>query len=155
MRCGICLPYVFAFLVISCAAQAAEKEMPIVHTDDFEGDLSAWRPTKDDVWKQIEIDRDGKKTKSLRVTGKSEYQPPVRSPHSIFWLKDKFVGDFVLSVKAENTNYQAGNHRDLCLFWGRQDAEPFLLRALWRESGPPLLPSLHCKRSAPNEDYRR
>lgn len=125
MQRSVFFSFVFVFLVHTCHVQAEPHEMPIVHADDFEGDLSAWRPTKDDVWEQIDTERGGRPTKALRVTGKSTYEPPVRSPHSIFWLKDKFVGDFVMTVKAENTNYQAGNHRDLCLFWGRQDASHF------------------------------
>lgn len=113
------------FVFLNSAHAVETPSLPIVHVDDFENDLTAWRTTNDDVWKQLQIQRDGKSSKALRVTGKSKYQPPVRSPHSIAWLKDKFVGDFVLTVKAENTNYKAGNHRDLCLFWGRQDASHF------------------------------
>lgn len=124
-------------LLILCAAAAADepvaptaqagksKKLPVVFNDGFEDGLKAWKTTDDEFWKIVEIDRNGKKTKALRVTGKSNYEPPVRSPHSIAWLKDKYVGDFVLTVKAENTNYKAGGHRDLCLFWGRQDASHF------------------------------
>ena len=132
---GLFIVFVFAFLVSIARAEAA-KELPVVHADGFDDDLSAWRATKDDVWQQIEIDRDGKQTKALRVTGKSAYQPPVRSPHSIMWLKDKFVGDFVLTVKAENTNFKAGGHRDLCLFWGRQDASHFYYVHFGAEADP-------------------
>ena len=99
--------------------------LPIIHKDDFERGIKAWQTTDDAFWKIIECERDGKQTKALRVTGKSKYKPPVRSPHSIAWLKDKYVSDFVLTVRAENTNYKAGGHRDLCLFWGRQDASHF------------------------------
>ncbi len=111
-------------LAFLCASSHAD-ELPLLHKDGFEDGIKAWRPTMDDVWKVVEVERDGKKTMSLRVTGKSKYQPPVRSPHSIAWLKDKFVGDFELTVRAENTNHKAGGHRDLCLFWGRQDASHF------------------------------
>jgi len=106
-------------------AKEARPPLPLVHKDDFEKGFAAWQPTDDAFWKLIELERDGKKTKSLRVTGKSKYQPPVRSPHSIAWLKDKYVSDFTLTVRAENTNHKAGGHRDLCLFWGRQDASHF------------------------------
>ena len=110
---------------VATVADEKMPQQPLIHKDDFEDGLKSWRTTKDDVWKIIETKRDGKTSKSLRVTGKSKYQPPVRSPHSIAWLKEKFVGDFVLTVKGENTNYKAGGHRDLCLFWGRQDASHF------------------------------
>jgi len=106
-------------------ASVVAEEMPLIHKEDFEDGLKFWRMTNDDVWKIVETKREGEISKSLRVTGKSKYQPPVRSPHSIAWLKEKFVGDFVLTVQAENTNYKAGGHRDLCLFWGRQDASHF------------------------------
>ena len=109
----------------SNVSKRARAQLPLVHKDDFEKGLKAWQTTDDAFWKLIDIERDGKKTKSLRVTGKSKYKPPVRSPHSIAWLKDKHVSDFVLTVRAENTNYKAGGHRDLCLFWGRQDASHF------------------------------
>lgn len=102
----------------------AEK-LPLIHRDDFESGMDHWRPTDDPFWKIVQVDDEANKSKSLRVTGKSKYQPPVRSPHSIAWLKDKNVGDFVLTVKAKNTNFKAGNHRDLCLFWGRQDSSHF------------------------------
>lgn len=111
-------------LSILCACVCGD-ELPVVYKDDFETDLTNWETTDDAFWKIIETERKGDQTKALRVTGKSEYQPPVRSPHSIAWVKDKIVGDFVLTVKAENTNYAAGGHRDLCLFWGRQDASHF------------------------------
>ena len=118
-----CLRFLLAFSILCAICQA--DELPVVHKDDFEGDLKAWNTTDDDFWKVVEVDRDGIKSKALRVTGKSNYQPKVRSPHSIAWLKGKVVGDFVLTVRAENTNHKAGAHRDLCLFWGKQDASHF------------------------------
>lgn len=105
-------------------SEVPETDLPLIHRDDFES-IAAWKPAKDDVWKRVEVDRDGKRNAVFRVTGKSSYKPPVRSPHSIAWLNGKFVGDFVMTVRAENTNPKAGNHRDLCLFWGRQDASHF------------------------------
>lgn len=112
-------------LAFTCCLPATADEMPVLHKDDFEHGQSHWETTADEVWKVIDIEKDGKETKALRVTGKSKYKPPFRSPHSIAWLKDKIVGDFTLTVRAENTNYKAGGHRDLCLFWGRQDAAHF------------------------------
>ena len=117
----------FIWLAVSAAVSTSllAEELPLVFQDDFEQDLSGWQTTRDDVWKLVKLERAGSTTQVLRVTGKSAYQPPVRSPHSIAWVKGKRVGDFVLTVKAENTNHQAGGHRDLCLFWGRQDASHF------------------------------
>jgi len=101
------------------------EELPLIHQDDFESGHDAWKTTDDAFWEIVEVTRDEEPTKAFRVKGKSNYQPPVRSPHSIAWLKDKSVKDFVLTVTAENTNYKAGGHRDLCLFWGRQDSSHF------------------------------
>lgn len=101
------------------------EERPLVHRDDFESGSKHWETTDDDFWKIVEVKKDDQVTKALRVTGKSKYKPPVRSPHSIAWLKDKYLGDFVMTVRGENTNHKAGGHRDLCLFWGRQDASHF------------------------------
>ena len=55
----------------------------------------------------------------------SKYQPPFRSPHSIAWLKDAKVGDFELTARVQNTNPSGGDHRDLCVFWGRQSPSEF------------------------------
>lgn len=133
-------------LLILCAAPLRAEELPeskspatqlpLVHRDDFEAGMKHWETTDADFWKVLEAERDNKQTKVLRVTGKSNYEPPVRSPHSIAWLKGKYVSDFVLTVKAENTNYKAGGHRDLCLFWGRQDASHFYYVHFGAEADP-------------------
>ncbi len=117
-------------LLIGClyalvGSRLVAEELPLLVTDDFENGMKQWQTTDDNFWKITELDRDGTSTHALRVLGKSKYEPPVRSPHSIAWLRDIVVGDFVLTVKVESTNYKAGNHRDLCLFWGRQDASHF------------------------------
>lgn len=94
--------------------------------EDFEQGLDRWQTTDPDpakgVWK-IETQAAGNHV--LRVTGQSAYQPPYRSPHSIALLKDTLVGDFELSARVQNTRPDAGNHRDLCLFWGYQDPAHF------------------------------
>ena len=114
----------FVLLPLLCAT-AVSADLPALHRDAFAEGMKSWTTTDDAFWEIVEVEREGANTKALRVKGKSAYQPPVRSPHSIAWLKDRFVGDFVLTVKAENTNFKAGGHRDLCLFWGRQDASHF------------------------------
>ena len=133
-------------LPILCAPQASadespvneipEAKLPLLHHDDFEGGMKSWTTTDDDFWEIVEVERAKEKTKAFRVKGKSDYEPPVRSPHSIAWLKDKYVSDFVLTVKAENTNHKAGGHRDLCLFWGRQDASHFYYVHFGAEADP-------------------
>lgn len=125
----------FALLTVLCAT-AISADLPVLHRDDFEQGMKNWSTTDDAFWEIVDVEREGANTKALRVKGKSEYQPPVRSPHSIAWLKDRFVGDFVLTVKAENTNFKAGGHRDLCLFWGRQDASHFYYVHFGAEADP-------------------
>ena len=97
--------------------------MPVLLEEDFERGMDRWRttdPSSDEsVWKIV--DQGGKQRNVLRVTGKSKYEPPHRSPHSIAFVKDIKVGDFELSAKVQNTNKTAGAHRDLCIFWGYQD----------------------------------
>ncbi len=117
-------------LLIGClyavvGSRLVAEELPLLVIDDFENGMTKWQTTDDNFWKITELDRDGTSTHVLRVLGKSKYEPPVRSPHSIAWLRDIVVSDFVMTVKVESTNYKAGNHRDLCLFWGRQDASHF------------------------------
>ena len=124
-RFGSVVVLIFIGALVNADTKSPGHDMPVLHRDDFQHGMKAWKTTDDAFWKIVDVERDGKSTKALRVLGKSKYQPPVRSPHSIAWLKDKTVSDFVLTVKAENTNYKAGGHRDLCLFWGRQDASHF------------------------------
>jgi hypothetical protein len=101
--------------------------LPLVLKEDFEKGMDRWQATDADapksVWKVIEAGEKG--NHALRVTGKSTYQPPHRSPHSIALLKDLKVGDFELTARVQNTNKTAGAHRDLCIFWGYQDPSHF------------------------------
>jgi len=97
--------------------------------EGFENGMNRWEATDADmpesVWSIEAEDGDGTQNHYLRVAGQSKYQPPVRSPHSIVWLKEPKVGKFELTAKVQNTNVDAGPHRDLCFFWGRQDASHF------------------------------
>jgi hypothetical protein len=138
-------------VLLAAATALAQAELPILLKEDFEQGMSRWQPTDDPangVWKVVEeraasgagvppagVRRNsatdarpaGEKPAAaatnhvLRVTGQSKYQPPHRSPHSIVWLKDVAVKDFVLTARVQNTRSDAGPHRDLCLFWGYQD----------------------------------
>lgn len=118
---------IFAVTPLSPSLLAAESELPIIVEEDFESGMDRWETTDpestESVWKIIEIGRPG--DHALRVTGPSKYEPPYRSPLSIAWLKDVVVGDFELTVRVQNTNPSGGNHRDLCIFWGRQSPSQF------------------------------
>lgn len=114
---------------------AKKKRMPLIFSDDFEKGMDAWKTTdvKEKFWEVVDSDQGNK---ALRVKGKSTYQPPVRSPHSIALVKDVIVGDFVLTAKIQNTNYDAGAHRDLCFFWGYQDPSHFYYAHLGAKADP-------------------
>lgn len=109
-------------------ACSADNELPLIVKDDFEQGMDRWWTTDPDpaesVWKIIRTGRRGG-SGALRVTGISKYQPPHRSPHSIALLKDINVGDFELTARVQETNVNAGPHRDLCIFWGYQDPSHF------------------------------
>jgi len=124
-------------LGIGSARLAAENELPLILKEDFERGMDRWQttdpPAADSVWKIIEV---GRGNHALRVTGASKYQPPHRSPHSIALLKDVVVGDFELTARVQETNVDAGPHRDLCIFWGYQDPSHFYYVHLGAEADP-------------------
>ena len=124
-------------LGVGPAQLAAENELPLILKEDFERGMDRWQttdpPAADSVWKIIEV---GRGNHALRVTGTSKYQPPHRSPHSIALLKDVVVGDFELTARVQETNVDAGPHRDLCIFWGYQDPTHFYYVHLGAEADP-------------------
>ena len=124
------LSYAVAMLISFIGGQVtlcADNALPLLLKEDFERGMARWRTTDPtpatSVWKIV--DQGGKRKNVLRVTGKSKYEPPHRSPHSIALLKDIQVGDFELTARVQNTNVTAGAHRDLCIFWGYQDPSHF------------------------------
>ncbi|GMW00006.1 MAG: hypothetical protein AMXMBFR84_11440 [Candidatus Hydrogenedentota bacterium] len=113
-----------AVFVLSCCATAedtkAEDKLPVVFEDDFENGADRWEPTDTKAWK-IE-DEGGNKV--FHLFQGSDYAPPVRSPLNIAWIKDLNVSDFVFEGKLKQTGKEYG-HRDLCIFFGKQDAAHF------------------------------
>ncbi|MCA9230965.1 MAG: hypothetical protein KDA57_09955 [Planctomycetales bacterium] len=116
-------------VLILAANELAAESLPLLVSEDFSAGMQRWQTTDPDAskpfWKVIDLEIEGKTNRVLRVTGKSNYEPPYRSPHSIALLKDIKVGDFELTVKLQSTDQISGNHRDLCLFWGYQDPANF------------------------------
>src|SRR5262245_36840638 len=115
------------WLAAGVPTSAADNELPIILREDFEHGMDRWQTTDPDpansVWEVVEMGEPGNHV--LRVKGASKYQPPYRSPLSIAWLKDAVVGDFELTAHVQNTNPSGGNHRDLCIFWGKQSPSQF------------------------------
>lgn len=108
----------FAWLGV-CAATA--QDYPLVFFDDFSAPASVaehWRPSDPNCWRLVET-ATGERYYSLFQA--CQYEPPVRAPRHVAWLKDHAVSDFDLRVRARSTtrNYA---HRDLCIFFAVQDA---------------------------------
>lgn len=124
-------------LVTKVFAQAA-GDLPLILKEDFEHGMTRWQTTDpkgaDPVWKIIEAGSPGNHV--LRCTGPSKYQPKYRSPLSIALLKDIQVTDFELTARVQETHVDAGNHRDLCLFWGYQDPDHFYYAHLGAKADP-------------------
>ncbi len=132
MKRGILITAVLCFLCVFCclrlsadenAARRAEKMngMPLVVDEDFEkGNAERWQPSDANAWKVI---KEGD-NQVYSLFKDCEYSPPVRSPNNFSLIKEVTVSDFVLEVMLKSTEPEYG-HRDLCLFFGYQDAAHF------------------------------
>ncbi len=98
--------------------------MPQVFQEDFEDcNLSLWQATDPAAWR-IEDGNEGNPGKVLSQFKQSVYSPPYRSPKNIILVPDVNVGSFVMELQMLSTKaYYSG--RDLCLFFGYQDASHF------------------------------
>lgn len=141
LRCLTVFAVVAALSQESLRANEAPESLPVIYADDFEHGMNRWETTDPDpgqgVWNIAEIiGPHGKPSRVLRVGGSSKYQPRFRSPFSIAWLKGISVGDFEMTVWVQSTNKSAGGHRDMCLFWGRKDADHFYYVHLGAQADP-------------------
>lgn len=97
------------------------QELPLLLREDFARGTDRWEALDPEGWKTAEE----KGARFFRQFDKqSKYKPPHRSPLHIALLRDLVVGDFQLTVRARSTCEDYG-HRDLCLFFGYQDAAHF------------------------------
>jgi hypothetical protein len=81
---------------------------------DFQfSDSAAWRWTKS-----------GKSGGAIELFQQSLYKTEHRSPFNLAMLSDKIVGDFVLELDMRQTGKEYG-HRDMCLYFGFQNAKQF------------------------------
>ena len=122
----------FVALVLVFTAGADHHHLKLVHKDDFENGAKAWLPNEAKKW-SVEKQKDG--NHAYRLHGKSDYQPPHRSPHSISLLKGKVVGDFVLTARVQTLQTTRG-HRDMCVFFGFQDPSHFYYVHLGEKPDP-------------------
>jgi hypothetical protein len=82
--------------------------------------LGAWAFSDPAAWRHA---GDGQSF-ALELVKQSQYQPPFRSPFNLAAPRDVVVGDFVLEADLLQTGREYG-HRDMCLFFGIQDAAHF------------------------------
>ena len=109
----------------------ADEPQKIVVQDDFEAGANHWQPTDDKKWKVTRVEGNN----VYHLLGKSDYQPPHRSPHSVSLLKDVRVSDFVMTAKVQ-TLQSSRAHRDMCLFFGYQDPAHFYYVHLGQKTDP-------------------
>lgn len=105
------------------AATEIPKEMeglPLAFSEDFEAGCARWKMTDEKAWAVKPDEGDA----ALCLEGSSKYEPAVRSPKNIAWIKDLKAGSFVFDVTLKQTGREYG-HRDLCLFFGGVDPTHF------------------------------
>ena len=91
--------------------------LPLVFEDDFEtGKAKNWEPASPDGWK---VTHQGDNHVFNQHTS-IQIKTPHRSPYNRAFIKNIYVGDFVLDVQLQSTK-QDYPHRDMCLFFGYQD----------------------------------
>ena len=116
-------PLAALILAVSLPALAQDRaapKLPLVFEDDFRKGAGRWKPTDADAWKVI----DTRKGKAYSQFKQSKYKPPHRSPLNFALVKDLMVEDFVLEADVQSTARDY-DHRDMCLFFGYQDADHF------------------------------
>ncbi len=126
-------------MILATTAGAADKAepakefegLPLVFSEDFEKGADAWTPTDAKAWKVAE--ESGNHVYSLFQ--QSGYEPPVRSPKNISWIKGVKVSSFVLEARVKQTGREYG-HRDFCVFFGRQDPTHFYYVHMATKSDP-------------------
>ncbi|EAQ81803.1 PVC-type heme-binding CxxCH protein [Blastopirellula marina] len=109
---------------VRVAVAQSEKQpatLPLVISADFENGAAAWSPTDPASWSVVKLE-DG--SHAFKLSGVGKYKPPHRSPFSLAILKDKLLGDFVLTAKAKTLQTSRG-HRDMVIAWGMQDPANF------------------------------
>jgi len=110
-----------ATICVTQTALAADTELPVVFSEDFESGSDRWEILDPKTWKLSE--RDGNSTLEITERG-SEYKPAVRSPGHVALIRDVEVKDFELTFRVRSTK-DTGNHRDCCVFFAWQDKTHF------------------------------
>ncbi len=106
------------FVAIGCSTAAASEP---AFADDFENGTSRWQMLDPQTWTHRTLDG----SNVIEITArKSEYRPPVRSPHHVALVKDLQLGSFEMTFRVKSTK-DTGNHRDCCVFFNYVDDQHF------------------------------
>ena len=125
-----------AAALAACAAPSAPAPdpsagPPLVAAEDFEHGAAQWKPTDPAAWRVGEADGNH----FLSLFQQSRYEPAVRSPKNIAILDGVTVGDFTLDLRVQSTTKDYP-HRDICIFFGHQDASHFYYVHLGKQADP-------------------
>lgn len=124
--------YLLGGLLFSCmiVVQSCSNKIPktldngytLVYQQSFDkgSTISDFEFSDTNFWKYSAESKGG----ALECTGKSEYQPPVRSPHSVALIAGQKFGSFVMEADLQQTG-RVYNHQDMCVFFGFQDKSHF------------------------------
>lgn len=138
----------FSFICagFSVGSFAKPEGLPDDYTLQYEQSFDSKKSIKDfmmtdpSAWEYI----DANGAKAMALTGKSDYEPPFRSPWNIALIKGKTFGSFVLEVDiqqsgvkgtpikeymqeyADAANAPGYAHRDFCFFFGFEDPSHFM-----------------------------
>ena len=141
--------FVTVFLALGCGVALGASSVPdlppgysLQYTQNFKSKkaFKDFMMTDPAAWEVIDVD-DGR---ALALTGKSEYEPPFRSPYNIALIKGKTFGSFVLDVDIQQSGVKGTPikeymrqyenaadapgyaHRDHCFFFGFQDPAHYM-----------------------------
>jgi len=102
-------------------ARAADPDWPLVFEENFSDGAGRWEPTDPAAWS---LRRDGERAVWGLNRRKSDYQPPVRSPHNVALVKGLELSDTLITFRVRSTR-DTGNHRDCCVFFNYRDPQHF------------------------------
>jgi hypothetical protein len=124
---------ILCLAVLGCVHRAvADDPWPILAKVDFDdADRMKWRFSDPKAFGFV----DHEKGKVLAIIGKSSLKPKHRSPLLYALLEKPTVGDFQLDLKMKSAPNESA-HRDLCLFFGFQDADHFYYSHIAKSADP-------------------
>ncbi len=124
---SLLLILIFTSMISLHAISAKEPEeyptrtlngLPLIFSENFEsGKTDHWKPTDKTAWRIV---KQGKNKAYTLTKKRSNFNPPFRTPYNQSILKNVSVTNFILDVQLQSTHPDYG-HRDLCLFFGKQD----------------------------------